>query len=316
MVKEHVTHNYGLLVPGSWVGLGVMPTNLEESFNWKWKDLTPSEREELWGNLAKASSEQPGRIGQLLKSHYTEQFKDQVPTLKHAQRLKKCENLESSWETMSYSQRLKALEAIQSELQGSELRTFESYFAPQMELLRKASTLRELNLLDIWEHKSVDSIRAEIDLMSSTDLGGGLPVVFVGVIGDRQRNVLFGNALALLLPHSWTEPFGLTMLEATSLGTPMIPITEYNAKNYYGNYIGKTGGLEEILEEGVNGLGVKVTGPEDAVDKMAQAIDRVDGLSRKTVRECFERSYTIEKQVTAFDEVYGKVLSRSPTGMH
>ena len=309
MVKEHVTHNYGLLVRGSWAGLGLLPSNLETSFDWQWEDLTPSDRQELWNNLVAALEQQPKRIASLFYAHYKEHFKDKLPILANAEALGEAKPTASEWKQASYAKRLKLLEARQGELSAAELKTFNGVFGPQMEKLRKACVLKDFNLMDLWESLSVEEIRAELEVMSTSDLNGEVPIVFVGVVGDRQRDALFRNALALLLPHSWTEPFGLTMLEATSLGTPIIPITEYNAKNYYGYYIGKTGGLEEILEEGVNGLGVKVTSTEDAIKKMAEAVDRVGRVSRKGVRECFERGYTIQQQVSTFAEVYNAVIT-------
>jgi glycosyltransferase involved in cell wall biosynthesis len=39
-------------------------------------------------------------------------------------------------------------------------------------------------------------------------------VEFIGEIGDAQKNDFLGNALALLFPIDWPEPFGLVMIEA------------------------------------------------------------------------------------------------------
>jgi glycosyltransferase involved in cell wall biosynthesis len=39
-------------------------------------------------------------------------------------------------------------------------------------------------------------------------------VDFVGEIADAQKTDFLGNALALLFPIDWPEPFGLVMIEA------------------------------------------------------------------------------------------------------
>jgi glycosyltransferase involved in cell wall biosynthesis len=47
-------------------------------------------------------------------------------------------------------------------------------------------------------------------------------VEFIGEIGDHEKNEFLGNALALLFPIDWPEPFGLVMIEAMATGTPVI----------------------------------------------------------------------------------------------
>ncbi len=45
---------------------------------------------------------------------------------------------------------------------------------------------------------------------------------FIGEVDERQKRVLLGDALALLFPIDWPEPFGLVMIEAFACGTPVI----------------------------------------------------------------------------------------------
>ena len=48
-------------------------------------------------------------------------------------------------------------------------------------------------------------------------------VKFLGEIDDRQKTDLLANALALLFPIDWPEPFGLVMIEAMACGRPCSP---------------------------------------------------------------------------------------------
>ena len=59
-------------------------------------------------------------------------------------------------------------------------------------------------------------------------------------IGDERKSEFLGNAVALLFPINWPEPFGLVMIEAMACGTPVI------AWNY--------GAVPEVIDEGVTGF--------------------------------------------------------------
>src|SRR4029453_15998315 len=47
-------------------------------------------------------------------------------------------------------------------------------------------------------------------------------VEFIGEINDRSKTEFLGEALALLFPIDWPEPFGLVMIEAMGGGTPVL----------------------------------------------------------------------------------------------
>jgi glycosyltransferase involved in cell wall biosynthesis len=47
-------------------------------------------------------------------------------------------------------------------------------------------------------------------------------VEYVGELGERDKLELVGDSFALLNPIQWPEPFGLGMIEALAVGTPVV----------------------------------------------------------------------------------------------
>jgi glycosyltransferase involved in cell wall biosynthesis len=112
--------------------------------------------------------------------------------------------------------------------------------------------------------------------------GGG--VEMVGEIGDAQKAEFLSNALALLMPVDWPEPFGLVMIEAMACGTPVI------ATNH--------GSVPEIIEDGVSGY--VVDGEQAAI----AAVGRLGLLSRATVRQRFDARFTARRMALDYVAVY------------
>jgi glycosyltransferase involved in cell wall biosynthesis len=120
-------------------------------------------------------------------------------------------------------------------------------------------------------------------------------VEYVGEIADHQKNEFLGNAMALLFPIDWPEPFGLVMIEAMACGTPIIAYP--------------MGSVTEVVEEGCSGY---IVGSRE---RAVKALQTIDGLDRHTVRQCFEHRFTVEHMTTRYLRLYEKLLqSRSQNG--
>jgi glycosyltransferase involved in cell wall biosynthesis len=113
-------------------------------------------------------------------------------------------------------------------------------------------------------------------------------VEFVGEINDRQKTSFLGNALALLFPIDWPEPFGLVMIEAMACGTPVLAFNQ--------------GSVPEVIDSGVTGY---------IVDTVEQAISRIPALlnlKRKEIRRRFERRFTADRMARDYVGVYERMM--------
>jgi glycosyltransferase involved in cell wall biosynthesis len=116
-------------------------------------------------------------------------------------------------------------------------------------------------------------------------------VEFIGEIGDRDKREFLGQAMALLFPIDWPEPFGLVAIEAMANGTPVIAL--------------RCGSVPEIIDEGVTGF------VADSIDTALAAVPRAAALDRGGVRRRFEKRFSVERMARGYVELYDGVLRRS-----
>lgn len=85
-------------------------------------------------------------------------------------------------------------------------------------------------------------------------------ITYLGNVGPAQRDLLMGNALALLHPISFEEPFGLSVVESMMCGTPVIAFDR--------------GSMKELIMEGKTGSLVRNIAEAVAAIKVVKEIDR------------------------------------------
>jgi glycosyltransferase involved in cell wall biosynthesis len=116
-------------------------------------------------------------------------------------------------------------------------------------------------------------------------------VEFIGEIRDDQKGTFLGDALALLFPIDWPEPFGLAVIEAMANGTPVIAFGR--------------GAVPEIVDHGVTGFIV------NNVDEAVDAIPLAKALDRNAVRRRFEERFSVERMARDYLARYSDALRRS-----
>jgi glycosyltransferase involved in cell wall biosynthesis len=113
-------------------------------------------------------------------------------------------------------------------------------------------------------------------------------VEFVGEISEAQKAEFLGNAMALLFPIDWPEPFGLVMIEAMACGTPVIAWP--------------CGSVPEVIDDGVTG---RIVDSEEAAATVVEEVARMD---RRRVRSIFERRFSAEVMAQRYTDLYLRLL--------
>jgi glycosyltransferase involved in cell wall biosynthesis len=119
-------------------------------------------------------------------------------------------------------------------------------------------------------------------------------VEFVGEIGEKDKDEFLGNAMALLFPIDWPEPFGLVMIEAMACGTPVIGW--------------RIGSVPEIIDQGVSGFIV------ESIEESVEAVKSISSLSRKVVRETFEKRFSASGMAKNYLELYEDMIKVKSIG--
>ena len=113
-------------------------------------------------------------------------------------------------------------------------------------------------------------------------------IEYIGEIDDRHKAEFLGNAIALLFPIDWPEPFGLVMIEAMACGTPVIAWP--------------CGSVPEVIENGVTGHIV------DSEEAAVAAVGEVARIDRRRVRSIFERRFSAEVMAQHYTDLYLRLL--------
>ncbi len=115
-------------------------------------------------------------------------------------------------------------------------------------------------------------------------------IQFIGSVEGDRRAAILGNALALLHPITFDEPFGLSVAEAMLCGTPVIAFNR--------------GSMPELIKDQETGF---------LVNNMEEAIDAVSQLKRLNRNDCHQWSsthFSQEKMVEDYVVCYEKILMR------
>ncbi len=120
-------------------------------------------------------------------------------------------------------------------------------------------------------------------------------IEFIGEIGDAEKSRFLGDAVALLFPIDWPEPFGLVMIEAMACGTPVIAWDR--------------GSVSEIIDNAVTGR--VVHSQAEAIAAVAE----VAGYDRTRIRDTFERRFSARTMALRYEALYQRQAQSQRVGV-
>jgi glycosyltransferase involved in cell wall biosynthesis len=125
----------------------------------------------------------------------------------------------------------------------------------------------------------------------------GDQVVFLGSVGPQRRADVLGDAAALLHPIHFDEPFGLSVVEAMTCGTPVVAY--------------QRGSMAEVVDEGVTGY------LAHDIESAVEAVRAVVRLDRAAVHARAVARFSVDRMVEDYIRTYEALLrsaSTSPSG--
>jgi glycosyltransferase involved in cell wall biosynthesis len=113
-------------------------------------------------------------------------------------------------------------------------------------------------------------------------------IEYVGPVNDTEKNLLLGQAAAMVVPIEWDEPFGIVFVEALACGTPVISTPR--------------GSVTEIIQHGKHGFIVS------SVEEGREAVALLGTLSRRACREHVERDFALPVVAQRYLSLYDELL--------
>jgi glycosyltransferase involved in cell wall biosynthesis len=113
-------------------------------------------------------------------------------------------------------------------------------------------------------------------------------IIYKGNVGPAPRNELLANALALLHPINFEEPFGLSVAEAMMCGTPVIAFNR--------------GSMPELIKDRRTGFIVQ------NIKEAVAALNNIKSISRQACRDHALDKFSSQVMAIRYMQLYEKVV--------
>jgi glycosyltransferase involved in cell wall biosynthesis len=117
----------------------------------------------------------------------------------------------------------------------------------------------------------------------------GSAVEWLGELSRAERDQLFAESLATLMPGGWPEPFGLVAIESLACGTPVVARP--------------AGALPEIVRHGIDGFLAR------DVDELAALVERTPTLDRAAIRAAVLERFSAERMADGYEQLFRAVVA-------
>ena len=118
-------------------------------------------------------------------------------------------------------------------------------------------------------------------------LGGDIE--YIGELSRAEKYDFLKDAVCLLNPIRWAEPFGMVMIEAMACGTPVVT--------------NNRGSASEIVDDSETGFLC------DDTDSLVRALRRVETLNRSRSREAVERRFSSQRMAADHIALYRRAIA-------
>jgi glycosyltransferase involved in cell wall biosynthesis len=119
-------------------------------------------------------------------------------------------------------------------------------------------------------------------------------ITYVGELGPADKLDLLADAVCLLNPIAWSEPFGMVMIESLACGTPVV--------------VTPCGAAREIVDDGVTGF------VRASIAGLALAAQRSPSLDRRACRAAAVQRFSADRFVAEHLACYERTIEREWTG--
>lgn len=113
-------------------------------------------------------------------------------------------------------------------------------------------------------------------------------VEYIGSVGPADRDKLLGNALALLHPINFSEPFGLSVVESMACGTPVIAFSK--------------GSMPELITPGFDGF------LAENIPEAVEFCQNIGLIDRNNCRQTVKERFSKQRMASDYIDLYRKLL--------
>jgi len=118
---------------------------------------------------------------------------------------------------------------------------------------------------------------------------------YIGEVNQEDKVKLYQNAIAVVYPIAFEEPFGLVMAEALASGTPVMAFDR--------------GAVKEILSDGETAIIGKT------VDDLVNRFSEIKKIDPQTCRDAIGAKFDVGHMVSGYEAVYERILANKSVSL-